>query len=209
MTAFDEVRFPVEIAMGSSGGPRRQTQIVVKGSGFESRNARWVNSRREYDISYGIRSMNDLHATLEFFEARNAQLIAFRLKDWADFQSVGPKSQISPTDQNIGTGDAVTTTFQLVKVYASGPSSWTRTIKKPVAGTTVVALNGVKQNTGWSVDTTTGIVTFVVAPGVGVAVTVGYQFDTPVRFNTDMIQVNLSEAQAGRFPSIPMIEVFL
>ena len=47
-----------------------------------------------------------------------------------------------------------------------------RTITKPVAGTVKVYLDGVEQLSGWSVDTTTGLVTFGTArPGVEVTAT--------------------------------------
>ena len=144
---------------------------------------------------------------VSFFEARFARLYGFRFKDWADFKSCLP-SQISlPLDQAIGTGDGSQTQFQLVKVYASGGQSWTRTITKPVADTVRVALNGAEQLSGWSVDTTTGIVTFSAAPGVGVSVTAGFQFDVPVRFDTDQLDVTLDIERLGSIPSIPLIEV--
>ncbi len=57
-----------------------------------------------------------------------------------------------------------------------------RTITKPVAGTVQVYLDGVEQPSGWSVDTTTGLVTFGVPPTLGVEVTAGFEFDVPVRF---------------------------
>ncbi len=94
-----------------------------------------------------------------------------------------------------------------MKAYASGSQTWTRTITKPVAGTVVVALDGVTQGSGWSVDTTTGIVTFTSAPASGVAVTAGFEFDVPVRFDTDQLDVNLDIETKGSIASIPLIEV--
>jgi len=209
MSTFDEVRFPVEISFGSSGGPTRQTQIVIMGSGAEARNARWLNSRREYDIGYGLRSMNDLHTVIAFFEARNAQLIGFRFKDWTDYKSCGPDSTPSPIDQNIGTGSVTPLAFQLVKKYQSGSSFWTRTILKPVAGTTRIAVNGTEQFGNFTVDTTTGIVSFTSSPpGAGATVTAGYEFDTPVRFDSDKLTINMKEANAGNYPSIMLRELF-
>lgn len=208
---FDEVRFPTEIAFDSKGGSAmRQTQIVILGSGAEQRKARWTDSRRTYDIGYGLRSMDDIHTVISFFECRNARLIGFRLKDWTDWKSCGPKQNVGPFDQLIGVGDGVTTTFQLVKLYSSGTSSWTRKIIKPVAGTVRIALGGVEQLSGWSVDTTTGIVTFVTPPSggsPGVAVHAGYEFDTPVRFDTDKLEISLAQHKAGQAQSIPMIEL--
>jgi uncharacterized protein (TIGR02217 family) len=38
-------------------------------------------------------------------------------------------------------------------------------------------------------------------------VTAGFQFDVPVRFDTDQISINLSHFAAGEIPDIPLIEV--
>ena len=68
--AFHEIRFPDNITRGARGGPERRTQIVELASGDEERNATWSNSRRRYDIAYGIRRADDLAAVVAFFEAR-------------------------------------------------------------------------------------------------------------------------------------------
>jgi uncharacterized protein (TIGR02217 family) len=138
--AFHEVRFPDNISRGARGGPERRTQIVELASGDEERNASWANSRRRYDVAYGIRRADDLAAVVAFFEARNGRLHGFRFKDWGDHKSCLPSGTPSPTDQAIGTGDGTTTAFQLVKRYASGAQSWTRAIAKPVTGTVRIAL---------------------------------------------------------------------
>ena len=138
--AFHEVRFPDNISRGARGGPERRTQIVELASGDEERNASWANSRRRYDVAYGIRRADDLAAVISFFEARNGRLHGFRFKDWGDHKSCLPSGTPSPTDHAIDSGDGTTTAFQLVKRYASGAQSWTRTIAKPVAGSVRIAL---------------------------------------------------------------------
>jgi uncharacterized protein (TIGR02217 family) len=205
--AFHEVRFPDDISRGARGGPERRTQIVELASGDEERNASWANSRRRYDVAYGIRRADDLAAVVAFFEARNGRLHGFRFKDWGDYKSCLPSGTLSPTDQAIGTGDGTTTVFQLVKHYASGAESWTRTIGKLVAGTVRVALNGAEQLAGWSVDTTTGLVTFDTPPAGGVAITAGFAFDVPVRFDTDALDVTLDLERLGSITSIPLLEI--
>ncbi|PPB79398.1 uncharacterized protein (TIGR02217 family) [Albidovulum inexpectatum] len=205
--AFHEVRFPDNISRGARGGPERRTQVVELASGGEERNASWANSRRRYDVAFGIRRADDLAAVVAFFEARNGRLYGFRFKDWADWKSCLPSGTPSPTDQAIGTGDGVTTDFQLVKAYASGGQTWTRTITKPVAGTVRVAVDGVEQFSGWSVDTTTGIVSFTTAPATGAAITAGFAFDTPVRFDTDTLDVTLDIERLGSITAIPLLEI--
>ena len=205
--AFHEVRFPDNISRGARGGPERRTQIVELASGDEERNASWANSRRRYDVAYGIRRGDDLAAVVAFFEARNGRLYGFRFKDWGDYKSCLPSGTPSPTDQVIGTGDGATTAFQLVKRYVSGAQSWTRAIAKPVAGSVGISLDGVEQVSGWSVDMTTGFVTFSVEPGVGVAITAGFEFDVPVRFDTDALDVTLDLERLGSITSIPLLEL--
>ncbi|OZA19104.1 MAG: glycoside hydrolase family 24 [Rhodobacterales bacterium 17-64-5] len=205
--AFHEIRFPDNISRGALGGPERRTQIVEMASGDEERNASWVNSRRRYEVAYGIRRADDLTSVVAFFEARNGRLYGFRYKDWADYKSSLPSQAISPTDQQIGTGTGSLKTFQLVKRYASGAQSWTRAIVKPVAGTVRLALGTVEQLTGWTLDTTTGVVTFTAAPGNGVIVRSGFEFDVPVRFDTDMLDVTLDIERLGSITSIPLLEI--
>ena len=210
MTSFHEVRFPLRLALGVSGGPERITDIVNLSNGREARNARWRNSRRSYDAGSGVRSVADLYAVLAFFEARSGELYGFRFRDPVDHQSGPPGQVIAATDQVIGTGDGVTAEFQLRKTYADAGASVARTIAKPVAGSVRVAVNGAEQAASrFTVDTTTGRVTFGSAfiPPAGAIVQAGFEFDVPVRFAVSRVDIDLSAFNAGRIPTIPLIEV--
>ncbi|WP_417691552.1 TIGR02217 family protein [Roseibium sp.] len=206
MADFDEVQFPVIVARGASGGPERRTEIVELASGHEERNTPWADSRRSYDVGSGIRSADDLADVTAFFEARSGRLRGFRFKDWSDFKSCRPSEGVSDTDQVLGAADGVTTTFQLVKAYSSGGRSWTREISKPVAGSVEVAVGGAAQGSGWSVDTTTGLISFDAAPASG-TITAGFQFDVPCRFDTDQLQTTLRIHRLGEIRAIPIVEV--
>ena len=205
--AFHEVRFPDNISRGARGGPERRTQVVELASGDEERNASWADSRRRYDVAYGIRRADDLAAVVAFFEARNGRLHGFRYKDWADYKSALPSQAITATDQQIGTGTGSLQTFQLAKRYTSGAQTWVRTIAKPVAGTVRIALGMVEQMSGWTVDTTTGLITFTTAPAGGVIVRAGFEFDVPVRFDSDSLDVTLDFERLGSITSIPLLEI--
>jgi len=205
--AFHEVRFPDNISRGARGGPERRTQIVELASGDEERNASWASSRRRYDVAYGIRRADDLATVVAFFEARNGRLHGFRYKDWADYKSSLPSQAITPTDQQIGTGTGSLQTYQLAKRYTSGAQTWVRTITKPVAGSVRVALGMVEQLSGWALDTTTGVVTFTTAPAGGVIVRAGFEFDVPVRFDSDSLDVTLDFERLGTITSIPLLEI--
>lgn len=209
--AFHDIRFPLEIAFGATGGPERRTEIVTLGSGAEERNTPWAGSRRRYNAGYGLHSLDDVHELIAFFEARQGRLIGFRWKDRADWKSCAPGASVTPLDQTIGTGDGVTADFALAKTYASGVGSYVRAITKPVAGSVGVAVAGVEQveGTDFTVETSTGIITFVSGhePASDASVTAGFAFDVPVRFDTDFLEINLAAFEAGSIPHIPIVEV--
>jgi uncharacterized protein (TIGR02217 family) len=206
--AFDNVRFPVQVSLGSSGGPTRRTEIVVTGSGAEERNSRWADSKRVYNAGYGVRSLDDLHAVIGFFEERRGKLHGFRWKDHRDFKSCAPLASISPLDQALGTGNGTNAAFQLVKKYGTGLRDYLRTVTKPVSGTVRAAVNGV-ETSAFSVNTLTGVITFTAGsiPASGAAVTAGFEFDVPVRFDTDELRINLTLFEAGEIPEIPIVEI--
>jgi uncharacterized protein (TIGR02217 family) len=185
----------------------RRTDVIVLRSGRERRNAIWSDSRRRYDAGLGIRSVDDLYAAMEFFEAREGRLIGFRWKDWLDFKSCPPNTQVTMLDQNLGTGNGTQTQFQLRKSYVSGTATIWRDIKKPVDGTVVVAVNGVQATV--TVNHTTGMVTFATPPPNGHTVTAGFEFDVPVRFDQDEFMVNLEHFQLGEVPNLKVIEIFV
>lgn len=208
--AFDEIRFPLDISRGSSGGPERRTEIVTTASGHEQRNTRWADSKRRYNAGFGLKSLNDIHVVVAFFEERRGRLHAFRWKDHVDFKSCAPMNAITAMDQVLGIGDGVTDTFQLVKRYGSGLRDHVRMIAKPVAGSVVVAVDGVP-TVNFTLDAATGLVTFLASsiPGAGAEVTAGFAFDVPVRFDTDQLSINLQNFAAGDIPEIPVVEVRL
>jgi uncharacterized protein (TIGR02217 family) len=211
MGGFHEVRFPLGLGFGSSGGPERRTDVVLLASGREERNSRWADSRRRYNAGTGVRSLADLHELIAFFEERRGRLYGFRWRDRADWKSCAPGAEPGPEDQAIGTGDGATAAFQLVKRYGGAFAPYVRTIAKPVAGTVRVAVDGVEQDEGthFTADAATGVATFLAGhvPAAGAEVTAGFEFDVPVRFDTDRLDVNLATFQAGDAPAIPVVEI--
>lgn len=211
--SFHEIRFPTNISLGCMGGPERRTEVIVLGSGHEERNARWADSRRRWDAGYGIKTLDDLHAVITFFEERRGRLHGFRWKDPTDFKSCPPQSTPGAGDQPLGTGDGATADFQLTKVYGEAFAPYARTIAKPVAGSVLVAVDGNAQAQGvdWTVDTATGVVSFLPghAPAEGAVISAGFAFDVPARFDTDTLKINLVSFEAGQIPNIPVVELRL
>lgn len=206
---FHEVRFSTDLSFGSLGGPERRTEIVTLTNGFEERNTPWSQSRRRYDAGFGMRSLDDLAELIEFFEARSGQLYGFRWKDWADYKSCLPSENINALDQVIGIGDDVSTEFQLMKNYRSGEAVQVRNITKPVESLVTVAVAGDLQNSeaDFAVNIETGMVSFSSPPSDGAKITAGYEFDVPVRFDTDRIESSIGGFSAGEIPSVPVVEV--
>lgn len=202
--AFHEVSLPARLAFGSTGGVERRTEIVTLASGHERRSTPWAQGRRRYLIGAGLRSLDDMAALTAFFEARMGRLYGFRFRDFADFKSCAPAGAVAATDQVLGVGDGARTVFSLGKTYGDQ----IRPIRKPVAGSVRVAVNGVALSAdGFAVEPSTGAVTLTTAPAAGAAVSAGFLFDTPVRFDADRIEVTLESFGAGRMVAMPLIEV--
>ncbi len=213
MDSFHEVRFPLDVSLGLHGGPERKTDIVITGSGREERNARWANSRRKYDAGFSVRTVDALGNIVAFFEERRGRLIGFRLRDRLDHKSCGSKLIPSAIDQPLGTGDGATANFQLKKRYGSAFAPYDRDIRKPVAGSVRVAVDGAEKVFGsdFTFDPATGIITFLPGkiPATGAVLTAGFEFDVPVRFDTDFLDMDLSAFEAGAIPKIPLIEIIV
>ena len=202
--AFHEVSLPARLAFGSTGGVERRTDVVTLASGFERRSSPWAMGRRRYLIGANLKSLADMAELTTFFEARRGRLYGFRFRDFADFASSAPGATPMAIDQTLGVGDGVRTTFPLVKAY----EDLARPITKPVEGSVIVAVGGMAlADEAFSVDETTGLVTLTAAPAPDAAVTAGFLFDTPVRFDADRLEVTLESFGAGRMSAVPLIEV--
>ncbi len=207
--SFHEVRFPTAIYLGSAGGPERKTDVVTLANGFEERNSVWAHSRRKYDAGVGMTSLDDLAVVTAFFEARKGRLYGFRWKDWADFRSCSPSSNIDGRDQHLADGDGSTQEFQLRKAYRSSNETYWRPITKPVEGSILVELDDqlLVHASDYFVNLETGKIAFTTPPPTGVRITAGFEFDVPVRFELDSIEVSVTSFSSGQIPNIPVIEV--
>lgn len=206
--AFHEVSLPSRLAFGSTGGVERRTEVVTLGSGFERRSTPWAQGRRRYLIGANLRSLDDMAALTAFFEARRGRLYGFRFRDFADFRSCPPSGAISAFDQGLGVGDGARTGFELLKRYGEGEFATERPIRKPVSGSVRVAVDAVElEPAAFATDLTTGLITLADPPPGDAAVTAGFEFDVPVRFDTDRIEVTLESFAAGRVAAVPLVEV--
>jgi uncharacterized protein (TIGR02217 family) len=207
---FHDVQFPPGISYGSSGGPAFSTSIIETDSGQEQRVARWSAPRRTYNVGHGLKNLDDLYAVQKFFIARQGPAFGFRFKDWTDYSTTATgQGTPTPTDVVLGVGNGVQTTFQLRKAYADAASTIWRNITKPVFNTTVCALDGTPTSS-FTVNTLTGEVTFLSAPGLGVVPTAGCLFDVPVRFGKELdngLITSIDNFNSGQIPDIPLVEI--
>jgi len=199
--AIDNVRLPVEVEQGATGGPRFSTSIQTALSGIEQRIAEWDVARCEYDVGYGVMNRAMLDEVIALFRDRRGSAYPFRFKAWEDYEA---------TNVSIGTGDGSLAAFQLVKVY-SRIFETIRAIQLPVSDTVQIKVAGVlkTETTHYTVDYSTGLVTFTAGniPTAGQAITATFEFDTPVRFAEDTLKVSMTMIDPGNIPSIPLIEV--
>jgi uncharacterized protein (TIGR02217 family) len=191
---FHEVSFPQAIARGATGGPEYRTDVVEMRSGFEQRNSIWATSRARYNVGTGVRTREQMAEVVAFFRARKGRAYGFRFRDWGDFEAVNQPMQ--------ATGNPLV--FQLVKTYGDTVNPETRVIKKPVTGTVAVTIGG-SPVTPTAIDTTTGLVTFAAPPAA--TPVASFQFDTPVRFDADHLDMRTDAYTTQQAQSIPIIEI--
>lgn len=208
LAAFHDLRFPTGISFGATGGPQRRNEIVSLTSGREVRNVRHAHSRRVYDAGTGIRSIDDIAEIVAFFEARRGSLHGFRFRDPFDMKSCPPSQMPSAGDQLLGVGDGTAVAFQLLKTYGEGEDAYRRPITRPVAGTVRIAVSGDElAASAFAVEPTGGLVTLDFAPAPDAEIRAGFEFDVPVRFDAERLDVSLSGFRAGQIPTIPIIEI--
>lgn len=192
MSFLETPRMPVTISQGAVfryEWRRLRAQTV---GGHLSHVIIWDDPLLYADVQWDQRDLDELHDDAwSWYVAVASGDYGFRVKDWGDYKSCSPLDTPSPTDEIIGTGTGALATFQLAKAYSAGAASYSRTIRKPVTGTVRVAVAGVEKTitTQWTLDSTTGIVTFTVGniPTAGQAVTAGYEYDVPMRIESDSV----------------------
>ena len=189
---FRDISFPPYVARGATGGPSFSTNVVTLASGAEERNILWANARGKWNISTGIRTREQMLDVIAFFHVVKGRAYSFRFKDWNDYSATGQTMvEITPT------------VWQLVKRYSIGGFEHIRTITKPVVGSVAVLVGGIPTVPS-GIDYLTGQVTFASAPGS--APTASFEFDVPVRFDTDHLPVQANAFDQQVVSQIDLVE---
>ena len=208
--------YPNKLAVGSTFGWGFATSVIETTSGSEYRTSRREVVRHTGDLATGITEPEDLLTLKRFHMQRRGALNGFRFKDPLDHLSndldpMDPDTQVTATDQLLQLVEGETKKYQLVKSYDDDSGSgvaYVRKITKPIPGTVLISVNNVPTTTGWTVDTTTGIVTFTNVQTQQVRA--GFEFHTPVRFDSEAdraLEVAFREWKYGDIPRIGIIEV--
>jgi len=176
--AFIEMRIPIKIPPGSGRNTVFLNQHSYTASGWHQGNQLASAPLRTWDIRRWICSEADFLQAYHFFLAIGTNN-GFRFKDLDDFQSRNPGDEVRP---QLAAGSAANI-FQLQKAYAAGGQYLYREIKKPVDGSVRIYVAGVLQQSGVSVDSHTGIVTFGSTPAA--TPEAEFEFDVPVQFASD------------------------
>ena len=195
MTDFHDERFPLHLGFGSRGGPVRPIDIVQLTNGAEVRNAKTRHSRRQYNAVAGLKSKEQAVELLQFFESRNGPLYGFRFRDPLDYQA----------DSALGTGDGERKIFALIKSYGDAPYVDQRRITKAVAGTVRAFVDGVE--TTVSIDHNLGLIEFPTPPPMGAIVSAQFEFDVPVRFASEHLDIALDDFGSTQIQDVPLIEI--
>jgi len=218
---FHEVRFPLSIGAGSTFGPSYSTDIVTMPNGAEQRNVNWTYPRCSGSVSLGVKEEGEFYKLLTFFHNRCGKAYGFRFYDYFDHEG---------DREFLGRADGATRTFQLRKFYID-EEPWIakeRKILKPIQGSLHIYLvdiaedeeltwqrameirknkEGEEQQFTWLCDYTTGRVTFNEAPAVNKLILASFEFDVPVRFDTDSMTANWELVKAAGWTDIPLIEL--
>ncbi len=204
--AFNNVQLDVDVERGAQGGPGFKTTVLVLSSGFEKRNKDWERVRGRWDLSYGLDKKSNQEKVLAFFHVSEGRLNGFRFKDWTDFQIGSDTPADAP--QEIAVTNGTNAQYQVKRRYTiTGPITFDRSTTRLVAGTARVFLDAVEQVSGFTVDVDTGVVTFSVAPTVGQSLGIICEFDVPVRFDIDQLDLSAERDDVFSFPNVPVVEL--
>lgn len=226
--AFHEVRFPTDISYGSTFGPEFSTDVVTMKNGSEQRNINWSQTRCSGNAVHNIRTEDQFQRLLAFFRNRKGKAYGFRFKDHSDYRGMF---------EYIGWGNGATTAFQLYRNYEDVVMNIAdvRKISKPVQGTVhiyflqysdtshvpwqdqanirtawAIGLPPTAEQIGtWRCDYTSGKITFNAPPPNMCAIISSFEFDVPVRFDTDKMPTSMEALQKYGWSDIPIIELKL
>lgn len=196
--SFLEIRFPESIAFNSSSILEFNTTIIKAKNGYEQRNINWNSNKMKFNIINGIKTKTELDELITFFRNVKGAGYGFRFKDFTDYQA---------ENQYIGVGNGETKEFQLIKAYrVSDNIVYYRKITKPVISTVRVFINDIESK-DFNIDLTTGLITLNTAPEINSTIKASFEFDVPVRFENDIMEITMNSINSGNVKEIILAEI--
>ena len=210
MSSFLEERFPIDVRLGMSYADDYTVLITTTAAGAECRRLVQPFPVRSFHVNFTTDQADLWARVLALYHRAYGRFAGFRVKCLDDFSTNNLAGTPTPTDEMLA--NSATGIYQLRNFYGTNGTALagvgypSRTIYKPVAGTVVVAKNGVTISSGLSVDTTNGLITITPAPLISDTITAGCQFDIPCRFNSS-IEVTSVDVAIRDCGSIDIIEL--
>ncbi len=201
---FYEFRFPETISMKSTVSIEFNTNVMISKNGQEQRIANREYSRLVYNVTNGLKTKRDLEEIIKLFRIVKGRNIGFRFKDWTDYYA---KNQV------IGLGTGNNKVYQLIKSYNilinNENINYIRKIIKPVENTVKIFVNDIDITISTAINYKNGEIIFKDAPNENDIISANFEFDVPVRFDTDSLEFNLISINSGKIKDIKLIEILL
>ena len=199
---FYEINFPENISIKSKYYIEYNTNINKSKNGREQRVSNIEEPLLYYNIVSGIKTKDDIDSIIKLFKLVKGRAIGFRFKDWLDY---------SVKNQTIGIGDGEIKEFQLIKSYTTALNdeniTHIRKITKPVKSTVNIFVNGVNYNNNLSIDYTSGKIVFNNPVVINEVITANFEFDVPVRFDNDTLEISMRNVNSGELNNIKLVEI--
>ena len=199
---FYEINFPENISIKSKYYIEYNTNINKSKNGREQRISNTDEPLLYYNIVSGIKTKDDIDSIIKLFKLVKGRAIGFRFKDWLDY---------SVKNQTIGIGDGETKEFQLIKSYTTALNdeniTHIRKITKPVKSTVDIFVNGVNYNNNLNIDYTSGKIVFNNPVALNEVITANFEFDVPVRFDNDTLEISMRNVNSGELNNIKLVEI--
>lgn len=212
MAEFLEERLSEEVRLGVRVDDDYEVEITRTAGGGEYRHLLHDFPLRRWVINFTDQRSGVISRVQGLYHRARKSFYGFRVRCHDDFTSrqdgISPPTALDQTLLRVSAG-----VYQLRKAYGTdGPAPSlgypSRTIYKPVAGTVLVARNGILVTSGVTVDTTNGQVTITPAPGGGEVITGGCEFDIPCRFDSTLSSLSLSR-DVRDFGSLDLVELLV
>jgi uncharacterized protein (TIGR02217 family) len=208
--AFDEILMPTWASDITGGGPEFVTFRTTTRSGAETAVSVWNFPRSAWTLNSSAIRKTEYDQLFAFFVGRLGSANGFRFHDPRDYL-IGRTAEededgvITFTEAPVSTVQLTTETFQIVHPYTYGGTTVSPYVYKIVGDTLtdtaaeetdstvrVYQADGTTEVTsGWTVNLTTGVITFSVAPGYLPKVSCEFHF--MVRFDMDQLPTEYNQ----------------